>query len=149
MVAGRMCFMGKGCGDLSPRGVRSDRRPAFFCWPAREGIFLFVWFWRRALAPCIARHFIHPERREGWYDRVSNHFLKAYLQLTAKKKSHDLNLLSNHLNFHVHKTSTVTGGVSGIFQPVIHSEGAVQANSEGGREKNAGRGQWVAPAGAG
>ncbi|WP_205208254.1 hypothetical protein, partial [Aeromonas salmonicida] len=37
-----------------------------------------IFIWRRALAPCIARHFIHPERREGWYYRVSNHFFKAY-----------------------------------------------------------------------
>ncbi|WP_244086410.1 hypothetical protein, partial [Aeromonas caviae] len=116
----------RGAGTCPREGLGLTGGQRFLL--ACKGRHFFVWFWRRALAPCIARHFIHPERRDGWYDRVSNHFLKAYLQLTAKKKSHDLNLLSNHLNFHVHKTSTVTGGVSGIFQPVIHSEGAVQAS---------------------
>lgn len=141
-------MLGEGCGDLSPRrGFYSDRRPA--CWPAREGIKWVVLIWRRALAPCIARHFIHPERREGWYDRVSNHFLKAYLQLTAKKICRDLNFLSNHLNFHIHKALTAGGGVSGILQPVIHNVGEGSGHQRGGRGGECGLRTVDNPSGAG
>ena len=71
--------LGEGCGDVSPRKVVIFWPAAsVFCWPARSSILWVTFIWRRALAPCIARHFIHPERREGWYYRVSNHFLKAY-----------------------------------------------------------------------
>ena len=78
MIVASWCFSGRGVGTCPHEDVLYfDRRPA--CFAGLQGQALWVIFiWRRALAPCIARHFIHPERREGWYYRISNHFLKAY-----------------------------------------------------------------------
>jgi len=65
-VSFKLWFYGKGVWGLVPTYFfSSDRRPAFFCWPAREGILGVIFFLAAGACALHSQALNHPERREG------------------------------------------------------------------------------------